>query len=102
VRAPGRDRKIRGQFRMFDLEVFQSESIGGEMTVKVGKSEPNMETKTTKLTFTALRGVYGPKQPTEFMKGSALMHLQKFGVLSGKFIDEEGHHWKLGMRRVQE
>lgn len=102
VRAAGRDRKIMGQFRVFDLEVFQSESIGGEMKVKVGKSEPNLETKATKLTFTALKGVYGPKQPIEPMKGSALMHLQKFGVLKGKFIDEDGHYWKMGMKRVQE
>lgn len=100
--TPERPDTIRGAYRVSDLKVYQAAKTGEEWTVEIGVSKPLLKEKKTAVEFTLLRGLKGPKQWAEPLKGKALLSLKEFGKLEGEFVDSNGFKWKMLTTRIRE
>lgn len=105
---------MAGLFRVHNGVLYQKSSPGPDAEEKVVGSETlikrrNKEgSRLTRLNFTDLharsekKDFKGNRVPQPGIKGTVLMHQDRFGKWTGAFIAEDGRHWNFSCQRVRE
>lgn len=100
AKSPKNNDDIVGRFRISNLEIFQAEKLGGELSKKIGASKQLGQR--TEAEFESLKGLTAMTREVKEFKGKALMKIVKPGVWEGTFIDGEGFVWTMNIKRVRE
>lgn len=99
----GQGQKMGGMFRVKNNGVFQKDKEDDKVWKRsVGMNHPKDKSK-TRMVFTGLK-TGAPKKGVieENLKGVAMLEFQEFGHWKGRFIAEDGRHYRFSCTRVQE
>ena len=99
AKNPTNSGELIGRFRISNLEIFQAEKFGGELSKKVGVAKTLR--KGAEAQFESLKALTPAREAKE-LKGKAIMNFVKPGIWEGQFIDGEGYVWLMNMKRVRE
>lgn len=100
AKSPKNNDDIVGRFRISNLEIFQAETAGGELSKKIGASKQFGQR--TEAEFESLKGLTATAREVREFKGKSLMKFVKPGVWEGTFIDGEGFVWTMNIKRIRE
>lgn len=99
----GRGQKMGGVFRVKNNALFQKENPEDkEFKRSIGTNHPK-DKHNTRMVFTGLM-TGAPKKGVveENLKGAAALKMEEAGKWSGRFIAEDGRHYRFYCTRIQE